>query len=138
MRSVEKVGLLFQDPCVQRLKLEPASKRRTRQCIGLLRRFRRYMHQRPAVGGRFCHQLHLAAALNRDLPPGGSINAVPDRQQTMVLQDHRFVIAECFGDSGAFVEIHGDPTELGIDGMIIVESADILRDWVKWAAECRP
>ena len=83
-------------------------------------------------------QLHLTATLNRDVPPGCGVNAVTNRQETMILQNNGFVITQCLGDSGAFFEIDGDATKVGIDRMVIVKSTDILCDRIEFATQRRP
>ena len=46
----------------------------------------------------------------------------------MALQDRRFALADRFGDALAFVELDRDAAKVVVDGMIIVEGADILGD----------
>ena len=91
------------------------------------------MQQRSTIRGRFSHQLYLTAALKSDVPPGSGVDGITHCQEAMILQNNGFVITQCFGDSGAFLQINSDTTKIGIDGMVILKSTDILCDRIEFA-----
>src|SRR4051812_47330015 len=85
-RSVEQVGLEAHDPLVQRLEAVPAGEVRPDLAGG-----------EPGVllvdgAGRACRlgqQLGLARALHGDEPPRRLVDRLADREQPVVLEDHR-------------------------------------------------
>ncbi len=59
------------------------------------------------IGG----ELHLAASLHRDEPPGRLVDALADREQAVVPQDRRLAVAERVGDALALVQFDTTPVK---------------------------
>ena len=92
VRSIQKVWLLFQYARIQWLKLEPTGIGRTDDVVGLTGRLRGYGFKWLAMRGCFGQQLHLAATLKTDVPPGSRIDGLTRSDNAVVLQDGCLVL----------------------------------------------
>ncbi len=59
----------------------------------------------------------------------------PDGQQAMVAQDGCLPVAQGFGDAFAFGSFVNNAGEVSEQGVVIVEGAYVLGNWIQQAAE---
>jgi hypothetical protein len=107
---LEQIRLFSRDQIPQRLKLEPPRL----VSSNLLPRglSARRLDLRGRAGG--CgKQLSMAATVNCDEPPGGFVDRMPDGQETVILQDDRFVAAKRFRDALSLRGFIDDAGEVG-------------------------
>src|SRR5262249_1157424 len=66
------------------------------------------------------------------------VHRVPDREEAVVAQDHRLLLAEGVGETLALLEVEDDARVVVEQGVVLVEGADVLRDRVEQPAERGP
>lgn len=86
---------------------------------------------------RIDQQLRVARLVQADEPKGGLIDALPDSQQAMVLQDAGLSGAKGLGNTLPLLAVQDDAAEVVVHGMRLVKAEGILRDHVQLAAEDR-
>lgn len=89
----------------------------------------------PGARRRLGEQLRLAALVHGDEPKDRLVNGVPDRQQAMVLQQRGLAPTDTGRDVAPFLGRQDDPVEGLVDGVVVVESASVLRDGFEGPAQ---
>jgi hypothetical protein len=79
----------------------------------------------------FRQQLSLTAAIHRDEPPGGFLDAVAHREQAVILENGGFALAEGLRDAFAFGCFVDDAGKIRENGVVFVKCASVLRDGVE-------
>src|SRR6267142_3925031 len=97
-KLLDQIGLVAEDTRKHRLKLEP-SRHRASDLLPRRNRGSRIDLYRHA--GRFGEKLRLATAVHGDEPPRRFLDGMPDGEQSMIAQNHRFMCPESLSDARA-------------------------------------
>ena len=79
------------------------------------------------------HKLYTTAFLKKRVEIGRLIDCLPDCDQSVVYQDHCFVVAESPGDASTLVGLESYAAVVSINGVRLVEVADVLANHIKLA-----
>lgn len=89
----------------------------------------------PTSGGRIGHQLRLYAPIHGAEEIGSSIDALPDSEDAVILQDDGLLVAKGASDIAAFFVSEHDAAEIVVDGVVVVEAARVLVDGLEFASQ---
>src|SRR5580704_15794384 len=135
LASVKQIRLLARDAVPQRLELEPPDHGHAHLRVRQLRRFVRNFAR---LSRGFRQQLRLARAVHGDEPPRRFVHGLPDRQQSVIAQNGRFLVAQLLGDAVAFVGFVDHAGEIVKHHVILVKRASILRQGIEQPPQRRP
>jgi hypothetical protein len=79
------------------------------------------------------HQLRMATLLETHKPKHSFLNRLAHRQQSMILQQRRFLVTQCLCNIFAFLFDEHDALETVVEHVVVVESTAVLRDGIERA-----
>ena len=119
----------------QRLNAEPSTIRRADLLPGASGHFGGQLNRHANSFGK---QLHLARSLHNHEPPRGFLDCFAYRQQTVVLENKRFVVGQTVHDFGRCTGVVHDAVKGIVYCVIFEKDARVLVDWVERTSKACP
>lgn len=119
---------LLVDHVEQRLRRKPTCQRTANRLVCVLRFLLADLDRLAATScrRRISHKLRVAALLQADKPEHRLFDGPPDREQSVILQESRFVVAERFGNVLAFLLSQDDAVEGRVED-VVLSNRQLLR-----------